>query len=444
MSGLCLGEAMATQIQDLPAIEVTRAIPTPGQPGFEDFCKTLFANTSALVRLGDTPVVFRNAELRKFAALPQVGAPPPVFYDTTSFTVKDETGSTFAPSLSELVGNQVICANPPVHTAVRKVLAPHLMPKSVALLEPAAARIAEGIAAELSEQDEFDFCEHFAAKLAARFFGEFLGMTAEEKISVARHIHDLAPMFLRDKNAAELLAADRASRNFTDLITLAVDRKLSDGQPSLFHSMAAELAAIKLPSAPESDGLVPESLGVLIAANMMDAFHTSGVAASASAFLLLMHPAYLDKVRSDTALIRPAVHEALRLLSPLTVTLKITRQELEFGGCIIPINTPVVMLWAVGNRDSSVFADPDRYVIERNHGFESTFGGGMHICPGRYVADMISQVALREVLMHPWQLKQEALPPSFVDRSILSQLRSLQIRGSTGVHASRPHQVSHP
>jgi len=80
------------------------------------------------------------------------------------------------------------------------------MPKSVALLEPIAARIAEGIAAELSEQDEFDFCEHFAAKLAARFFGEFLGMTAEEKIAVARHIHDLAPMFLRDKNAAELLA----------------------------------------------------------------------------------------------------------------------------------------------------------------------------------------------------------------------------------------------
>lgn len=439
MLGFSFGETMATKIQDLPAIEVTRALPTPGQPGFEEFCKALFANASTLVRLGDTPVVFRNADLRKFAALPQVGAPPPVFYDATSFTVKDETGSTFAPSLSELVGNQFLCANPPIHTAVRKVLAPHLMPRSVALLEPIAASIAEGIAAELSEQEEFDFCEHFAAKLAARFFGEFLGMTAEEKIAVARHIHGLAPMFLRDKNSAELLAADRASRYFTDLITFAVDRKLSSGQPSLLHGMAAELAAITLPSSPESDGLVPKSLGVLIAANMLDAFHTSGVAASACAFMLLMHPTYLDKVRSDNTLIRPAVHEALRLLSPLTVTLKITRQELEFGGVSIPINTPVLMLWAVGNRDPSVFADPDRYIIDRNHGFESTFGGGMHVCPGRYVADMISQVVLREVLKHPWQLKPEALPPSFVDRSILSQLRSLQIRGGSGVQSSRPN-----
>ena len=374
-------------------------------------------------------MVFRNADLRKFAALPQVGAPPPHFYDTTSFTVTDETGSTFAPSLSELVGNQFICANAPIHTPVRKVLAPHLMPKSVALLEPMAARIAEEIAAELSEQDEFDLCEHFAAKLAARFFGEFLGMTAQEKIAVARHIHDLAPMFLRDKNTAELLAADRAARDFTDLITLTVDRMLSRAKPSLFHGMAAELAAITLPSSPQRDGLVPQSLGILIAANMMDAFHTSGVAASTSAFMLLMHPASLDKVRSDAALIRPAVHEALRLLSPLTVTLKLAREELEFGGVQIPRNTPVVMLWAVGNRDPSVFTDPDRYVLERNHGFESTFGGGVHICPGRYVADMVSQVTLKAVLNHRWQLDPDALPPSFIERSILSQLRSLKIKG---------------
>jgi cytochrome P450 len=427
---------MPASIQDLPAIELTRAIPTPGQPEFEDFCSRLFAKASALVRVGDTPVVFRNADLRKFAALPQVGAPPPAFYDTTSFTVTDATGLTFAPSLSELVGNQVICANPPIHAPVRKVFAPHLMPKSVALIEPAAVRIAEGIAAELSEQSEFDFCEQFAAKLAARFFGEFLGMTADEKVSVASHIHDLAPMFLRDKDTVELLAADRASRRFIDLITFAVDRQLASASPSVFHAMNAELAAIRFTSAPESDGIVPKNLGVLIAANLMDAFHTSGVAASVSTFMLLMHPASFDKVRSDAALVRAAVHEALRLLSPLTVTLKLARQELDFGGVRIPAGTPVVMLWAVGNRDPSVFAEPNRYILERNHGFESTFGGGVHICPGRYVADMISQVTLREVVKHSWQLAQEATPPTFVDRSILCQLRELKIRGRSATRMS--------
>jgi cytochrome P450 len=425
---------MANEIRDLPEIELDRAFPTPGQPGFERFCKTLFASPSMLARVGDTPVVFRNSDLRQFSALPQAGAPPPAYYDRTSFTVRDETGSVFAPSLSELVGNQVICANPPIHAPVRRVLAPHLMPRSVALLEPLASRLAAGIAAELSAEGEFDFCEHFAAKLAARFFGEFLHMTAEEKIAVARHIHELAPMFLRDKSVAELLAADRASRAFMDLIELAVARLLSSDPPSLFHGMAAELAAINLPSDSETHGLVPRSLGVLIASNMMDAFHTSGVAASVSAFMLLMHPHYLDKVRGDEALIRPAVHEALRLLSPLTITLKITLLDLEFGGIRMPANTPVIMLWAVGNRDPLAFDEPNQYIIERSHRLESTFGGGAHICPGRYVADMISQVALREVLKHPWQLADGALPAQFIDRSILSQLRSLKIRSLARVH----------
>lgn len=420
---------MGVEVLELPEIEIARAFPTPGQPGFEAFCARLFETPSVLVRVGETPVVFRNSDLRQFSAHPQVGAPSPAFYDRTSFTVQDACGSTFAPSLSELIGNQVICANPPIHGPVRKVFAPHLMPKSVALLEPLAVQIAADIATGLGSESEFDFCDQFAAKLAARFFGEFLGMTAEEKIAVAKHIQDLAPMFLRDKDATELLAADRASRSFTDLIVTAVDRLLASDTPALFHGMAAELAAIRLPSAPETDGLVPRSLGILIASNMMDAFHTSGVAASASAFMLLMHPRSLAQVRADPTLIKPAVHEALRLLSPLTITLKIARQDLEYGGVRIPMNTPVVMLWAVGNRDPSVFENPDTYLVERSHRFESTFGGGSHICPGRYVADMISQVALREVLRQCWEFVHDTNEPAFVDRSILCQLRSLRIRG---------------
>lgn len=416
------------EIRDLPEVEIARAFPTPGQPGFEAFCNALFQTPGALVRVGDTPVVFRNADLRQFSAHPQVGAPPPAYYDKTSFTVQDARGSTFAASLSELIGHQVICANPPIHGPVRKVFAPHLMPKSVALLEPLAERVAAGIAAELQAQGEFDFCEKFAAKLAARFFGEFLGMTSGEKVAVAQYIQDLAPMFLRDKDATELLEADRAARSFTDLIVTAVDRLLSRGSPTLFNDMAAELAAIQVPSSPESDGLVPKNLGILIASNMMDAFHTSGVAASVSTFMLLMHPNSLEKVRSEGSLVKAAVHEALRLLSPLTITLKIARQDLEYGGVSIPRDTPVVMLWAVGNRDPSVFDNPDAYLIERSHRFESTFGGGIHICPGRYVADMISQVALREVLKQPWELASEAKAPAFIDRSILCQLRSLKIR----------------
>lgn len=423
---------MSSEIAELPEVEIGASFPTPGRPGFEELCAILFSSPTSLIRKGPTPVVFRNADLRRISALSGVGAPSPAFFDKTSFTLSDITGLTFASSLSELIGNQFISANSPIHGPLRKVLARHLMPRTVAQLELTAARIAAELAAELCTADEFEFCEDFAAKLAARLFGTFLGMTPEEMVQVARHIHALGPMFLRDKNAEELMAADRASRAYIDLVMSVVNRALSSDTPSLFHEMAAELAAIELPSDPHSHGIVPTSLGVLLASNMMDAFHTSGVAASSAVFMLLMHPEYREKVRADESLVRPAVHEALRLLSPLTITLKFALQRIEYDGVRIPANTPIVMLWAVGNRDPLCFDRPNTYIIERNHRFESTFGGGAHICPGRYVADMVSQVTVREVLKHNWELTSL---PEFIDRSILSQVRSLRIRCQSGAHS---------
>ena len=416
---------MSCEIAELPDVETGSSFPTPGLPAFEELCAKLFSSPTLLIRKGPLPVVFRNEDLRAISALPGVGAPSPAFFDKTSFTFSDATGRIFANSLSELIGNQFISANPPIHGPVRKVLAPHLMPRSVAHLEPVAARIAAEVAGELSAADEFEFCETFAAPLAARFFGEFLGMTSAEIDQVAQHIYDLSPMFLRDKSAAELTAADRASRAYIDLIISVVERGLSSNRRSLFHEMATELAAIQLPSDPNSHGIVPSSLGLLLAANLMDAFHTAGVAAATTVFMLLMHPHYCEKVRADKTLVRPAVHEALRLLSPLTVTLKVALHPIEFGGVRIPADTPIVMLWAVGNRDPSCFETPNDYKLERSHRFESTFGGGAHICPGRFVADMVSQVTVREVLKHDWTL---AAHPEFIGRSILSQVRSLRIR----------------
>jgi len=74
---------MPNKIQDLPTIEITRAIPTPlGSLNSKSFCKTLFANYAPpWFRLGDTPVVFSQiSDLRKFRRIASGGrALPPLF-----------------------------------------------------------------------------------------------------------------------------------------------------------------------------------------------------------------------------------------------------------------------------------------------------------------------------------------------------------------------------
>jgi cytochrome P450 len=417
---------MATEIAELPAAPLS---PTaPGHPDFPAFCRQLFARPARLLRMGESPVAFRNEDLRLLGAHPEVGQSPPALLDRRSFTVAGKDGRpVFASSLSRLIGHQFFTANPPVHKPVRHVLAPHLMPLSVAAMEPLATRLAAELARELSGVGQFDFCSQYAGRLAARFFGELIGMTAAEEVRVAALMAELGPMFLLEKSVAELCVADQAARAYMELIEAVAARTCKAGTHALLNTMAGELATLQVAGDSERAGLVPESLGLLLASNLLDGFHTAAVAASSTAYLLLMHPEERTRVRDDPALTRTAVHEALRLLSPLTVTQRFALGEVEYAGVRIPAGTPIVMLWAVGNRDPAAFPEPDRFLLTRHHRHETTFGAGVHVCPGRYVADMMARVTIREVCGEPWRMSLDTSGVEWVERSILCQLVSLPV-----------------
>jgi len=55
------------------------------------------------------------------------------------------------------------------------------------------------------------------------------------------------------------------------------------------------------------------------------------------------------------------------------------------------------MLWAAGNRDPDAFERPNSFDLFRRNQADTTFGGGVHICPGRYVVRMLAQVVLETV-----------------------------------------------
>jgi cytochrome P450 len=419
---------MAIEYRSLPELPSTFPLPTPGMPGFEEMCATLFSQPSQIIRAGDRPVIFRNADLRQLAAHPSAGEFSPRMIAEHAFTLVHPDGrKTFAPALSRLIGNQFKMANPPVHQHVRRVLAPRLMPRAVAELEPAAERIAAELAAELAGCTAFDFARAFSARLAACFFGQLIGMTMQEMLESADCMHRLNSMFLRDKTEKELISADLAAEDFIELISRVTDRTLALGDNAIVEQMARELKAIPVKSDPELGGMVPESLGLMLASNLMDGFHTAGVGACNAVYMLLKHPAERAKVEADADMARGAVHEALRLLSPLTITQRYALSEFEYAGVRIPHHTIVIMLWAVGNRDPAVFSDPNTFSVTRSHRLESTFGGGAHLCPGRYVADMIAQVAVRETLRHSWKLGNGNPEAAFAPRSILCQLTALPI-----------------
>jgi cytochrome P450 len=99
-------------------------------------------------------------------------------------------------------------------------------------------------------------------------------------------------------------------------------------------------------------------------------------------------------VHADPALLRPAVEEALRFVSPALTMGRVALEDFALHG--VPIRAGDVLQCAVlvANRDPAAFPDPDGFDVARSPNRHVAFGGGAHTCLGAHVA----RLEAREVL----------------------------------------------
>ena len=112
--------------------------------------------------------------------------------------------------------------------------------------------------------------------------------------------------------------------------------------------------------------------------------------------MLLDNPEHLETLRQRPDLWPNAVEEILRLDSPVQLTARIARNDVEVAGVPIERGELVVVYLGAANRDPAVFADPHRFDIERaNAGKHLAFSSGRHFCLGAALARAEGEVGLR-------------------------------------------------
>jgi cytochrome P450 len=157
---------------------------------------------------------------------------------------------------------------------------------------------------------------------------------------------------------------------------------------------------------------------------MMAAHDTTTSALTTIAYALAKHEDWQARLRtvSQGFAQRPLKHEdlagleeidwvlreALRLYPPLTVILRRTVRECEFGGVRIPADVAVMVYPVATQRMAEYWTDPDRFDPERfsparseqrRHAFAWTpFGGGAHMCLGLHFAEMQVKAVLVQLL----------------------------------------------
>lgn len=108
---------------------------------------------------------------------------------------------------------------------------------------------------------------------------------------------------------------------------------------------------------------------------------------SGSMKLLTDFPEQKARLIAEPALIRGAVDEFIRLVSPVIYMRRTATRDAEIGGQKIGAGEKVVMYYAAANRDPELFDDPDRLDVTRpNADKHLAFGFGPHVCIGKQVA----------------------------------------------------------
>src|SRR5262249_40602205 len=79
----------------------------------------------------------------------------------------------------------------------------------------------------------------------------------------------------------------------------------------------------------------------------------------------LRHPDQLARLRSDPGLLGNAVEELLRWDSPVQLTSRTAKEDLELGGKRIRKGDEVDVILGAANRDPEQFPDPDRLDVAR-------------------------------------------------------------------------------
>ena len=137
---------------------------------------------------------------------------------------------------------------------------------------------------------------------------------------------------------------------------------------------------------------------------------------------------FQSRLRSEPALIEPAVWEILRTDGPLVSNARTATRDVEIGGQAIRAGERISLMWIAANRDPAAFTDPEQVMLDRGTEDNLLFGAGIHRCLGESLAILNVRVAVEELLRDVAMF--ELAAPSAIRRSVYPSngLRELPLR----------------
>lgn len=285
----------------------------------------------------------------------------------------------------------------PKHSKVRRLVSSAFTPRQIKRIDDdiasRARRIVSAAAQKAREGADVDFVEDVSKHLPVEMFGDMFGVPEELRAEVAHCADETQawadPVLLGGRDPAEVQVegALRIHEITEDLIAARRETPKDDLLTSLVN---AEIDGEKL-----SDVEICATMVLCAVAGTDTTRHTASFAAKA----LTDFPDQRRWLWEDfEGRIDSAIEEFLRWGSVVQNFRRTAVQEYTLGDQQILPGDKVVMMYGSGNRDKTVFGDPDTFRLDRHPNPHIAFGGGgTHFCLGNQLSKSMLRSLFREL-----------------------------------------------
>ncbi|MEM9775223.1 MAG: cytochrome P450 [Chloroflexota bacterium] len=318
-----------------------------------------------------------------------------VLRDTSTFVkdpqnAKDGTSKRKGNRLFQMINRNMLFADAPDHTRLRKLVNLAFTPRRIEKLAPRIQTTADKLLDAVADQASFDLIGSYAFPLPINVIIEMLGIPAEDR----DQMHDWSKAIIAPgRYGITLKGRKQRVRAFVNYLNGMFDARRKHPVDDLISDLVLA----------EADGerLSEAELSSMVALLFVTGHETVVNLIGNGVLSLLMHPDQLQTLRENNNLIDQAIEEMLRFDGPVeTSTTRWAAKDVELMGHQIKRGDVVRVVITSANRDGCVHARPDAFDITRpvsgqNH---LAFGKGIHYCLGAPLARLEGRIAILTLL----------------------------------------------
>ncbi|MEL7272916.1 MAG: cytochrome P450 [Pseudomonadota bacterium] len=281
------------------------------------------------------------------------------------------------PHHERFVQNNLLESEGDIHFRLRKTVLREFTAQVIERQREPIQQFVDHLLDSVSDRQQFDFIEDFAAHVPGHIIGKVLGVPDEDCPQLRIWSEEVVRFFDVGRDDNDKARAETATKEFylylLDFIA-ACRKKPADG---LLSNLITH----------QDGGTLSEDEVIATAMLILMAGHGSTIDVLGSGMhALLRFPDQHQRLRENPSLMPLTVQEMFRFESPLPYFHRFATQDCTVGGQKFSAGTRFGLLYGAANRDPAAFDAPDAFRIDRQPNRHTAFGGGIHFCLGNHLA----------------------------------------------------------